>query len=89
VDAESDPPAQEDEVLSVCPAEVLLAALIAAQYLGTYTDTKTKIAKHRELALDWLDWAVCESDMGRELMEAKAQAAASRRGDGTIKIGKV
>lgn len=80
---------EEEPSLHTEPFEVLLAALLAAQYLPSITDTKAKIAKHREMALDWLDWAVCESDMGRTLMEARAQAAATRNGDGTIKIGKL
>lgn len=89
MDADPVPPApEEDEVLSVCPAEVLLAALIAAPYLPNFTDTKARIAKHREMALDWLDWAVCESDLGRELMAAKAEAAASRKGSGNVTLGK-
>lgn len=72
------------------PFEVLLAALIAKDYLPTgYTDANVKLNKHREMALDWLDWAVCESDMGRKLAEAKAQAALNmKKGDGTIRIGK-
>ena len=79
----------DEPVLSVCPITVIIAALVAKDYLAQgYTDPKAKIAAHRQLALDWLDWAVCESDLGRELAEAKAQAALTRKGGGNITIGK-
>ena len=75
--------------LTVFATEVLLAALIAKDYLASgYASNKAKLNAHRELALDWLDWAVCESDRGRELMKAKAEAAAARKGGGNITIGK-
>ena len=71
------------------PFEVLLAALVANPYVpGNYSDQKARAAKHRELALDWLDWAVCESDRGRALAEAKAQAMLNRKGDGKSIVGK-
>jgi hypothetical protein len=79
----------EETGLEVTAGELLLAALIAKDYLvAQYHDTKTKVSAHRQLALDWLDWAVCESDRGRELLAAKAEAAAARKGDGNITIGK-
>ncbi len=85
MDSEDDPiPAEEDE-LGVCAAEVLLAALLAQPYVPTFSDTKSKINKHREMALDWLDWAVCESDRGRALTEAKAQAESNRKNGGGIR----
>lgn len=80
---------EEEPGLEVTAGELLLAALIAQPYLTVnYVDAKTKVAAHRQLALDWLDWAVCESDRGRELLAAKAEAAAARKGGGNITIGK-
>jgi hypothetical protein len=84
VDAEDGPDPVEEEDLGVCAAEVLLAALIAQAYVPSLSDTKAKINKHREMALDWLDWAVCESDRGRVLTEAKAQACANAKKGGGI-----
>ena len=81
-----DDPAPDDEELGVTAAEVLLAALVCKDYIGNYSTPKEKIAAHRMAALDWLDWAVCESDMGRTLAEAKAQAVLNRKGDGQVKL---
>jgi hypothetical protein len=87
VDAEEG--LEPEPYLHTEPFEVLIAALIAKDYLPSINDTKAKINKHRELALDWLDWAVCESDMGRALAEAKAQAALNfKKGDGNITVQK-
>jgi hypothetical protein len=85
VDAEDDPD-KDEPLLCVGPEALLIAALIAKDYLPqSYSDTKVKLAKHREMALDWIDWAVCESDLGRVLTEARAQAAANKKSGGGIR----
>lgn len=78
-----------EPILHTEPFEVLLAAILAKDYLPSFSDTKARINKHREMALDWLDWAVCESDRGRALAEAKAQACLNmKKGDGSITVRK-
>ena len=76
-----------DEPLLVVGAETVLLAYIAiADKVPNAGGPKDREERHRAMALDLLDWAVCESDRGRALMEAKAQAALNRKGGGDITI---
>jgi hypothetical protein len=77
----------EEPMLVVGAETVLLAYIAIADKVPSSGVPKEREERHRAMALDLLDWAVCESDRGRELMKAKAQAAHNRRGSGTITLG--
>jgi hypothetical protein len=67
------PRAVHDEALTV-EVEVLLYAFELAAPLvkkgGTYA---SRMAEQQELALGLIDWAVCESDRGAQLLKAKTK----------------
>lgn len=78
----------DEPSLEVFPNDVIQAFIAAKDHTETKGTPKEYLDRRWQVALAILDRAVCESDRGRELMKAKAQAAANKRGDGNIIIGK-
>ena len=76
----------EEPLLVVGAETVLLAYIAITDKVPNGGGPKDREERHRAMALELLDWAVCESDRGRALMEAKAQAALNRKGNGDITI---
>jgi hypothetical protein len=81
VDADNDP------ILAV-GIEAVLLAFIACEGFTPNLSMEERYKAQKEKALDLLHWAFDESDLGKELLKAKAQAAYNRRdGSGDIRIG--
>ena len=77
----------DDPVLTVSINDVLIAFFAAADHTPKGGTEKDYLERRKLVALGILDWATCESDRGRELLEAKAQAGLNRKGDGSITVG--
>lgn len=66
-------PVPEPATLSIEIHELLYAFELAAPHVkkgGTYASRR---AEQQELALGLIDWAICESDRGAELLKAKTK----------------
>ena len=76
----------DEPTLTVSINDVLIAFFAAVDHTPKGGTDKEYLERRKQVALGILDWATCESDRGRELAEAKAQAALNRKGDGQVKL---
>lgn len=75
--------------LPVEVGDLIMAAHIASGFVNQGSMTLKEYRKAvRTEALDWIDWAVEESDRGQELRRLKAESL-YKRGDGSISIGPI
>ena len=79
-----------DEPLLLVGVEAVLLAFIAVEnHIPNSYSPSERYKKQKDQALDLLQWAVEESDMGTELIKLKAQLGYTRKGDGSITIGPI
>jgi hypothetical protein len=78
-----------EDRIPVSASDILTAAAIGSNFVnqGSMSIKEYRKAVRAE-ALDWIDWAVEESDRGQELRQLKAEALYHRKGNGNITISK-